>query len=276
MDASLSVSSNMEQFKKILSNAKNVFILTGAGISAESGIPTFRGSGGLWRKYQAQSLANPAAFKKSPSLVWEFYHYRRELVQTKNPNAAHYAVASLQKKFKERKLNTHLVTQNIDELHKRAGSINIIELHGSLFKTKCLSCKVLESNYESPICEALRGKGAPDSDATDSDIPVEELPHCKDLSCKGLLRPAVVWFNEALDSDVLAATQSALDACDLCLIIGTSSVVYPAASFAPYLAKKGIPVAEFNLEATACTNSFSFHFQGPCTETVVQALEDYI
>lgn len=266
----------MEKFKLILSKAKNVLILTGAGISAESGIPTYRGPGGYWRKYHAQSLDSISAFQQSPSLVWEFYHYRRELVKLKTPNAAHYAITKLQRTSANTGSNIHLVTQNIDELHKRAGSENVIELHGSIYRTKCLKCGVTEPNYDSPICEGLKGRGAPDASAETSDIPVDQLPRCKRSSCNGLLRPAVTWFGEPLDTNILQQIEVILRKCDLCLLIGTSSVVQPAASFAPYLAEKGVPVAEFNLEPTEYTNDFRFNFQGPCTKTVTEALSDYI
>ena len=120
------------EFKSLLSEAKNVVFLTGAGCSAESGIPTFRGAGGLWRKYQATELATPEAFAANPSLVWEFYSYRREVVLTKNPNDAHHAIAEFEKRMVSQARNVHVITQNIDGLHQRAGSKNVIELHGIL------------------------------------------------------------------------------------------------------------------------------------------------
>ncbi|KAK7574285.1 hypothetical protein V9T40_011476 [Parthenolecanium corni] len=263
----------MDKFKKILNQSKNILILTGAGVSAESDIPTFRGSGGFWRKYQAQMLATPQAFKKSPSLVWEFYHYRRELVLTKSPNKAHVAIADFEKQCENENRKFTLITQNIDGLHAAAGSKNIIELHGSLFETRCLSCGEIRINRDSPICASLSGRGAPDIDERSvKDIPVEELPRCKNEQCGGLLRPNVVWFGEGLDPNVLSKTEEVLENCDVCLVIGTSSVVYPAAAFAPRLVKKGVPVAEFNLETTPCTSNFQFHFDGPCSQTIPEAL----
>jgi len=165
-----------------------------------------------------------------------------------------------------------VITQNIDELHRRAGTQDLIELHGSLFRTRCLKCGDLRSNYDSPICEGLRGKGAPDADAVDSTIPDAELPHCKQGTCDGLLRPAVVWFGEGLEEEDLRRSGEELDKCDLCLVVGTSSVVYPAAMFAPQVAARGVPVAEFNLESTPATDSFGFHFEGPCGTTIPTAL----
>ena len=126
-----------------------------------------------------------------------------------------------------------VITQNIDGLHKRAGSENIIELHGNLFKVRCTKCKAVTVNEDSPICESLRGRGAPEPEAKSDRIPIEMLPRCPKEGCGGLLRPHVVWFGEGLDERVLRDTDENLDSCDLCLVVGTSSVVYPAAMFAP-------------------------------------------
>uniref|UniRef100_A0A8D3DTT3 NAD-dependent protein deacylase sirtuin-5, mitochondrial n=1 Tax=Scophthalmus maximus TaxID=52904 RepID=A0A8D3DTT3_SCOMX len=238
-------SSDLAAFREIFSKAKRVAVLTGAGVSAESGVPTFRGAGGYWRKWQAQELATPEAFSRNPSRVWEFYHYRREVT---------------------------VVTQNIDELHRRAGSKNILEIHGSLFKTRCMSCGHEAANHKSPICAALAGKGAPDPDTHDAQIPAQQLPRCEQTGCHGLLRPAVVWFGETLDSDILTRAEEVLDSCDLCLVVGTSSVVYPAAMFAPQVAARGVPVAEFNMEDTPATMRFKFHFHGLCGTTLPPAL----
>ena len=136
-----------------------VVVLTGAGVSAESGVPTFRGAGGFWREYAAQDLATPYAFRRDPSLVWEFYHYRREVMREKHPNPAHIAIAEAEKRLKSEGKKLVVITQNIDELHRRAGTENLIELHGSLFRTLCTNCQEVADNRESPICEALRGKG---------------------------------------------------------------------------------------------------------------------
>lgn len=266
-------SDDMNAFREVFARAKNILVLSGAGISAESGVPTFRGAGGYWRKYQAQQLATPESFEANPSLVWEFYSYRREVMESKNPNPAHEAIAQLEKRLKPQDRSVVVVTQNIDELHKRAGSENVIELHGSLFRTRCTSCGVIETNYNSPIVPALRDKGAPDPDAEDARIPIDQLPKCE--KCGGLLRPHVVWFGEALESEVLQKTNQALAKCDLCLLVGTSSVVYPAAAFAPLLAMRGIPVAEFNLESTPVTGQLKFHFQGKCGEILPKAVEKH-
>uniref|UniRef100_A0A8K9XD73 NAD-dependent protein deacylase sirtuin-5, mitochondrial n=1 Tax=Oncorhynchus mykiss TaxID=8022 RepID=A0A8K9XD73_ONCMY len=247
-------SSDLAAFREVFSKAKHVAILTGAGVSAESGVPTFRGEGGFWRKWQAQDLATPGAFSQNPSRVWEFYHYRREVMLTKSPNSAHVAIAECEARLQKQGRRVTVITQNIDELHRRAGSTNILEMHGSLFNTRCMSCGHVGVNHKSPICAALEGKG------------------CEQGGCSGLLRPNVVWFGETLDSDILTRVEEELDLCDLCLVVGTSSIVYPAAMFAPQVAARGIPVAEFNMEETPATMRFRFHFQGPCGTTLPPAL----
>ncbi|KAK7889862.1 hypothetical protein WMY93_025422 [Mugilogobius chulae] len=226
-------SSDLAAFRDVFSKAKNIAIITGAGVSAESGVPTFRGAGGFWRTWQAQELATPEAFSRNPSRVWEFYHYRREVMLTKKPNSAHLAIAECEERLTKQGRKVTVITQNIDELHRRAGSKNVLEIHGSLFRTRCLTCGHESSNYQSPICSALEGKGAPDPDTQDARIAIEELPRCEEKDCHGLLRPAVVWFGETLDSGILAQVERVMDSCDLCLVVGTSSIVYPAAMFAP-------------------------------------------
>uniref|UniRef100_A0A0B7APF5 Deacetylase sirtuin-type domain-containing protein n=1 Tax=Arion vulgaris TaxID=1028688 RepID=A0A0B7APF5_9EUPU len=175
---------------------------------------------------------------------------------SKYPNPAHTAIADLEKRLKPQGRRVVVVTQNIDGLHKAAGSENIIELHGNLFVTRCTKCGDVCQNKDSPICPALAGKGEPNPGAVDAKVPIEQLPTCKQDNCKGLLRPHVVWFGENLDTKVLKNAEEELSKCDLCLVVGTSSVVYPAAMFAPQVAKRGVPVAEFNIEETPATSSF--------------------
>uniref|UniRef100_A0A8C5UN37 NAD-dependent protein deacylase sirtuin-5, mitochondrial n=1 Tax=Microcebus murinus TaxID=30608 RepID=A0A8C5UN37_MICMU len=247
-------SSSMTDFRKIFAKAKHIVVISGAGVSAESGVPTFRGAGGYWRKWQAQDLATPQAFAHDPSRVWEFYHYRREVMGSKEPNAGHLAIAECEARLSTQGRRVTVITQNIDELHRKAGTKNLLEIHGSLFKTRCTSCGIVAENYKSPICPALSGKG------------------CEEAGCGGLLRPHVVWFGENLDPAILEEVDRELSLCDLCLVVGTSSVVYPAAMFAPQVSAKGVPVAEFNMETTPATNRFRFHFQGPCGTTLPEAL----
>ncbi|XP_015349514.1 NAD-dependent protein deacylase sirtuin-5, mitochondrial isoform X1 [Marmota marmota marmota] len=265
-------SSNMAHFRTCFAKAKHIVIISGAGISAESGVPTFRGAGGYWRRWQAQDLATPQAFARNPSQVWEFYHYRREVMLTKEPNPAHRAIAECEARLSGQGRRVMVITQNIDELHRRAGTKNLLEIHGTLFKTRCTSCGAVTENYKSPICPALSGKGAPEPETEDARIPVEKLPRCEEAGCGGLLRPRVVWFGENLDPAVLEEVDRELALCDLCLVVGTSSVVYPAAMFAPQVASRGVPVAEFNTESTPATDRFRFHFHGPCGTTLPEAL----
>ncbi|KAF7267580.1 hypothetical protein GWI33_019218 [Rhynchophorus ferrugineus] len=243
-----------------------------AGISAESGIPVFRGAGGLWRTHKALDLATPQAFRKNPALIWEFYHYRRNVAFNAQPNKAHFALAKFEEELPG-DCQFHIVTQNIDGLHQRAGSKNVIELHGALSKIRCTNskCKNIEVNTDSPICEALKDRGDPA--CTDKDLPeinVNDLPKCS--KCGKLARPHIVWFGEHLDANILQRTRELIETCDICLIIGTSSVVYPAAMFAPLVADRGRPVAEFNLNEEPANEEFQFHFPGPCGTTLPKAL----
>lgn len=263
--------SDYTDFKKVLDSSKNIIVLTGAGISAESGIPTFRGPRGLWRTHRATDLASPIAFRSNPSLVWEFYHYRRTLAFEAQPNKAHLALAAYEKICDDENRRLTIITQNVDGLHIRAGSKNVIELHGSLRKVQCTKCKKIFINTAQPLCTALAGRGDPG--ARDEDlimIPKEELPRCED--CRGLLRPYIVWFGENLDHEIMEKSKNLVENCDMCLVIGTSSIVYPAAMFAPLVAERKKPVAEFNLNDLPARDNFSFHFPGPCGSTLPKAL----
>ncbi|KAK9890185.1 hypothetical protein WA026_008986 [Henosepilachna vigintioctopunctata] len=263
--------SDYTKFRDILEKSKNILVLTGAGISAESGIPIFRGTGGWWRSYKAENLASPIAFEANPSLVWEFYSYRREVAFNANPNKAHLALAQYEKKCLTENRKLSIITQNVDGLHLRAGSQSVIELHGALRKVKCTKCKYVYENSDHPICEALRGRGNPDSIQQNlTCISVNELPKC--TKCESLLRPDIVWFGEQINSKHLEDSRKLVEECDLCLVVGTSSVVYPAALFAPTAAARGAHVAEFNLSEDPFKEDFTFHFSGPCATTLPKAL----
>lgn len=202
---------------------RNVVVFTGAGVSADSGIPTFRGLGGLWRNFRPEELATPEAFRRDPKLVWEWYEWRRGLIRDAQPNAAHEAVARLPEAV--------VVTQNVDDLHARAGSRDVVELHGNIFRVRCT-----REHTTHVRTEAF------------AQIP----PHC---TCGALLRPDVVWFGEALPADAVARAVGAIRAADLLLVIGTSGVVYPAAGFVSL--HEGLSI-EINPEASGVTTACSF------------------
>ncbi len=207
-----------------LETAQSVCVLTGAGISAESGVPTFRGEEGLWKKFRPEELANFHAFIRNPDLVWEWYAYRRKLIHEVKPNAGHYALVELERRVKE----FTLVTQNVDNLHRRAGSKSVVELHGNIERSYCIDCG-----------------------ATVEELDIDSLtkaPRC--VHCGGLVRPDVVWFGEMLPVEAFSRAEQAARHCDLFLCIGTSAVVYPAASL-PYTAfDQGAFVVEINRERT--------------------------
>jgi NAD-dependent deacetylase len=204
--------------------AGSIFVLTGSGISAESGLPTFRGVGGLWRTHRVEELASPAGFARDPRLVWTWYNERRLAHQAVEPSAAHRALAQIER----RAADFTLATQNVDSLHLRAGSRNVLELHGKLREAKCTRC------------DARR----PFDDAFDLD----ELGH----ECGGMWRPDIVWFGETLPSNVLEAAFEAAGRADLMLVIGTSGIVRPAASLATKAVTQAY-VVEINPEETALT-----------------------
>ena len=226
---------------EILKHSNAVFVLTGAGISAESGIPTFRGADGLWKNYSATELATPQSFERNPKLVWEWYHWRRSIISKAKPNAAHYALVEIERKFKR----FLLLTQNVDNLHLRAGSKNVLELHGNIFRSRCVICnKVIESQLESE-CE------------------IDDLPKC---NCGGHLRPDVVWFGESIPQDIWQKSLSFLSESDVAIICGTSSVVWPAAAI-PQMAKTtGAKIIEINLEPTPVTPIVDVFLKGKASE----------
>ncbi|XP_061878678.1 NAD-dependent protein deacylase sirtuin-5, mitochondrial-like isoform X2 [Entelurus aequoreus] len=264
--------SDTSEFREVFAKAKHIAIITGAGVSAESGLPTFRGEHEKWRKWQSQDLASPEAFSRYPSRVWEFYHHRRELALNKTPNSAHVAIAECEARLKKQGRSVVVITQCIDDLHQQAGSKHVLRIHGSLMETRCLTCGDVDVNKRSPICAALKNKGSPDPNVADADIPVDKLPRCSESECNGLLRPNVVFFGETLDSHILTKVEKELEVCDLCLVVGTSSIVYPVAMFGPQVASRGVPVAEFNLRTTPKSEYFTHHFQGPCGTTLPVAL----
>jgi NAD-dependent deacetylase len=227
-----------QSLTEALSRSEYLTVLTGAGISAESGVPTFRGQDGVWRKHNPMQLATPEAFERDPKLVWEWYIYRRGLMQSVRPNPAHLAIVELE----QRCPGFLLITQNVDDLHRKAGSVRLVELHGNIFKVRCSVC---ERKFDE----------LPDL----STLP----PRCE---CGGNLRPDVVWFGEILPRDALERAFEASALCDCMLVVGTSAVVQPAASL-PLLAKReGAFVAEINFESTPLTRFVDVSLMGQAGE----------
>ncbi|KIM21787.1 hypothetical protein M408DRAFT_300425 [Serendipita vermifera MAFF 305830] len=322
-----------EEFHKVLSSSKHIFVISGAGLSAGSGIPTYRGKGGLWKQNDVMKLSTTAGWVDSPSRMWQFYESRRALALRAQPNEAHYALArfSIPKIRHEMAPESHftLVTQNIDGLCQRAlqkvsnETDNIdaatslpIEMHGSIFEVACTnySCKHREWNDDSPICPALAvdDGGVEDRagdpvvasrsrfeilreelgrrlNATNNEevneqnaavderlatcegsehvVPTAELPKC--TKCGSLVRPGVVWFGESPRH--MDEIEKEVEKADICLVVGTSSTVHPAAGFVNTIRQRGGKVAVFNVEWTRDWTP-DFLFLGPCKETLPAAL----
>ena len=220
-----------------LRQARRVAVLTGAGISAESGVPTFRqAQTGLWARYDPQQLATPQAFRRQPQLVWDWYAWRRGLVAGVEPNPGHFALAEIERRVPQ----FTLITQNVDSLHQRAGSRAVLELHGNISRTTC--------SREGRVVEAW-----PESD--------ERPPRCP--HCGAFLRPDVVWFGEALPAEVLEAAIAATRTADVFLTIGTSGLVHPAASLPLLAARQGAVTVEVNPEETPLSEEMTYCLRGP-------------
>ena len=235
----------MPAAREWLKQARSVAVLTGAGVSAESGVPTFRGPDGLWKRHRAERLATPEAFASDPKLVWEWYDWRRSVLSGVKPNAGHYALAELEK----RTPNFTLITQNVDGLHELAGSRNVLRVHGSIWMLRCLECGREQEDRRTPLPE----------------IP----PRC---ACGGMLRPGVVWFGEALPAAVWRAAETAARSCDLLLVIGTSALVYPAAGLAHLAKSSGARVVEINVAETPLSREIDEFLLGPSGELLPQLI----
>lgn len=227
-----------------IEQASAITVLTGAGISAESGIPTFRGAAGLWKQFRPEDLATPHAFARDPQVVWEWYDWRRGLIQQALPNPGHIALA---------KLELHaspfiLITQNVDGLHRRAGSRNLLEVHGSIWTLRCTEC---------------------DREWQDETVPLALLPRCE---CGALARPGVVWFGETLPQRVWSTAEQATASCDVFLVVGTSALVYPAAGLIHLARASGAKIIEVNTEKTGLSEVVDCALIGPAGVVLPQLL----
>ena len=237
---------NITELREIISNSKRVTVLTGAGISAESGVPTFRGADGIWQNRRATDLATPEAFAEDPELVWEFYNWRRNLLSKVSFNNGHKALVTMENHVDD----FTLITQNVDGLHRQAGTRHLLEIHGNLWEVRCTKCGLL---------------------TMDRSQNMGPLPRC--AQCDGLLRPNVVWFGESLDPDILGKAFEAARTCDVMLIVGTSGIVQPAASLSFHAKQEGAAVAEINLEKTPQSGQMDFVFTGKSGEILPVLVE---
>lgn len=237
----------IEQTALALARSKSNVVLSGAGMSAESGIPTFRGNKGLWKEFNAQELATPQALRKNFSLVWQWYNERKKQIAEKSPNAGHLALSRLQEI-----IPLAIITQNIDNLHSRAGSSNVLEIHGNIFKARCMACGHV-------------------MDFSQTDNSTFLCPACT----RGKLRPHVVLFGERLDERQLQKTFALLQSAQVFLVIGTSSMVYPAASFAEIAAEAGALIVEINPQPTAQADIVLRGKSGEILPQILQSLQDF-
>ncbi|HZM22607.1 MAG TPA: NAD-dependent deacylase [Anaerolineales bacterium] len=230
-----------------LGGTTKLVALTGAGVSQESGLRTFRDAQtGLWAQYKPEDLASPQAFRRDPKLIWDWYAWRREAVKGVRPNAGHYALVEIETHIPE----FTLITQNVDGLHRMAGSKNVLELHGNIQRVRCSECYTFAETW---------------GDDTES------VPQCS--VCSGLLRPDVVWFGEALPRDQLEASVEAARTCDVFFSIGTSGVVQPAASLAHAARNRGAVVVEVNAEPTLLTSKANYAFHGKSGEMLPELVK---
>jgi NAD-dependent deacetylase len=236
--------SSLEAARDQLRTARSVSVLTGAGVSAESGIPTFRSNGGFWRNNRFEDLATPAGFARDPKFVWEWYEERRRGIAATQPNAAHFAIAELERRAPQ----FTLITQNVDGLHHVAGSKNVNRLHGDIWILRCTKCGFEEENRN----------------------PLAHLPpRCE---CGALLRPGVVWFGELLPEGAIERATAAVLESDLFLVVGTSARVFPAAGLIPLAIQRGATVIEVNPEETNFSAEVTSAVRGPAAEIMPSLL----
>uniref|UniRef100_A0A1B6C5V1 Deacetylase sirtuin-type domain-containing protein n=1 Tax=Clastoptera arizonana TaxID=38151 RepID=A0A1B6C5V1_9HEMI len=270
-------SNDTDLFRKLLKPARSILVINGPEITAASGLPTKPWD--KWRGYSSESLDTLAAFNKSPALIWEYTQYRRDLVLAAKPNQAHKAIAEFEKYLRNEGCGRQLrvFTHNIDSLQTRAGSKNVVELEGSLFKTQCLSCGHVEENFDNPVCPALTARGSR-LEGNYPDIPVNDLPHCKQPGCKGLLRPHIKFSDEKINSENIRKAGSLMHTTDFCILVGISTLDLknPLGHIPPLLTMHNHTIAEFSLEKTygpPGTSLAKFLFEGRCTQTLPDLLQ---
>ena len=230
-----------------LGESESIVFFTGAGISSESGIPTFRGKDGIWNKLRPEELANFDAFIRNPEMVWEWYNHRKKIIHESQPNPAHLTIAEMQNHFND----VTVVTQNIDNLHRRAGSNTIFELHGNIERNYCINCKKFYNE------ELDFSKG---------------VPKCE---CGGLIRPDVVWFGEYLPEDQFLGGEKAAINSDIFFVVGTSAIVYPAAGLVYTARQSGSSIVEINIEETPFSSIADYSYFGKAGEVLPIILEEY-
>ena len=230
-----------------LGESESIVFFTGAGISSESGIPTFRGKAGIWNKLRPEELANFNAFIRNPEMVWEWYNHRKKIIHESQPNPAHLTIAEMQNHFND----VTVVTQNIDNLHRRAGSNTIFELHGNIERNYCINCKKFYNE------ELDFSKG---------------VPKCE---CGGLIRPDVVWFGEYLPEDQFLGGEKAAINSDIFFVVGTSAIVYPAAGLVYTARQSGSSIVEINIEETPFSSIADYSYFGKAGEVLPIILEEY-
>ncbi len=241
MNLDADTTARLVKIRDDLSSGSRIAVLSGAGISAASGIPTFRGeSDSLWSRYRPEEMATPEAFARDSELVWKWYDWRRSLIAASSANAAHEALVALE----ERHAVT-IITQNVDGYHQQAGSRNVLEFHGSIWIVRCLQCHHEE---------------------LDRRVPIPILPRC--VKCGGLVRPGVVWFGEGIDPEVHAKSERSAKECDLFLVIGTAGAVYPAARLVAAARSAGARIVEFNLEPSGVSHLADLFVHGSAADTV--------
>ena len=236
-----SVVAQLQEIRGGMTPQTRVTVLSGAGISAASGIPTFRGAqDSLWQQYRPEELATPQAFRRDSELVWRWYDMRRGLIAASAPNAAHTALARL-----EQHARVTVVTQNVDGYHQQAGSSDVLEFHGSIWTVRCTGCG---------------------HETDDRRVPIPIPPTCE--KCGAVVRPGVVWFGEGIDPHVMQNSAAAAHGCDLFLVIGTAGAVYPAAGLAEVARDGGAKLLEFNLDRSALSDQVDLFVPGSAADTV--------